>query len=216
MYPGAETYSLAKAIPSALARNSQWNTIKPTESKHTEVGLKQLISDKTQFDFSIFQDQISNRYTWAYLGPWSNTLPDYKVNGTELSLSHQLDSQWKVFGGVTALNSSGLDSRNQLPYAPKTAVSFGATGRVNGYKLSVDAQHQSSMYSLNQDRGGYTPSQVSGFTAANARVAYPMASLGKRGEVYAQINNLFDANYQFNAGYPMPGRNFRVGLIASF
>jgi len=25
-----------------------------------------------------------------------------------------------------------------------------------------------------------------------------------------------DANYQYNAGYPMPGRNFRVGLIASF
>lgn len=216
LYPGAETYSLAKAIPSAFAPNSQWNTIKPTESKHTEVGLKQVISDKTQFDFSIFQEQISNRYTWSGGGAWSNTLPDYKINGAELSLSHQLDSQWKVFGGVTALNSSGLDASNQLPYAPKTAVSLGATGRVNGYKISFDAQHQSSMYSLNQDRGGYTPSQVSGFTAANARVAYPMASLGKRGEVYAQINNLFDANYQFNAGYPMPGRNFRVGLIASF
>jgi iron complex outermembrane receptor protein len=181
--------------------------------------VKHAISDTTKFDFSIFQDQISKRYTRSGedgAGAWSNTLPDYKINGAELSLSHQLDSQWKVFGGVTALNSSGLDASNQLPYAPKTAVSLGATGRVNGYKLSFDAQHQSSMYSLNQDRGGYTPSQVSGFTAANARVAYPTTSLGKRGEVYAQINNLFGANYQYNAGYPMPGRNFRVGLIASF
>ena len=33
---------------------------------------------------------------------------------------------------------------------------------------------------------------------------------------YAAVNNLFDANYQYNAGYPMPGRNFRVGVIASF
>ena len=43
-----------------------------------------------------------------------------------------------------------------------------------------------------------------------------MASLGKKGEIYAAVNNLFDAAYQYNAGYPMPGRNFRLGLIASF
>jgi iron complex outermembrane receptor protein len=220
LYPGAETYSLVTAIPTPFVTNSQWNTIKPTVSKHSEVGLKQVVSDKTQFDFSVFQDQISNRYTWTDRftgsGTWSNTLPNYKINGTELSISHEVSSQWKLFSGLTTLNSSGLNSKNLLPYAPKTAVSLGLTGRVNGYKVSIDAQRQSSMYSLNQDRGGYTASQVNAFTAANARVAYPMASLGKRGEVYAQINNLFDANYQFNAGYPMPGRNFRVGLIASF
>jgi iron complex outermembrane receptor protein len=50
----------------------------------------------------------------------------------------------------------------------------------------------------------------------HARIAYPMSSLGKKGEIYAAVNNLFDANYQYNAGYPMPGRNFRVGVIASF
>lgn len=222
LYPGAETYALANAIPGDFQTNSQWNTIKPTTNKHTEVGVKQAISTKTQIDLSFFQDQISNRYTWTSrwavggTGTWGNTLPDYKINGAELSLSHQLDSQWKVFGGVTSLDSSGLDSNNQLPYAPKTAISLGVTGRVNGYKLSMDAQHQSSMYSLNQDRGSYTASQVGSFTAANARVAYSTTSLGKRGEVYAQINNLFNANYQYNAGYPMPGRNFRVGLIASF
>jgi outer membrane cobalamin receptor len=217
LYPGAETYSLTRTLPALFAVNNGWNTIKPTEDKHTEVGVKQAISKGTQIDFSIFQDQISNRYSWsAGTGVWGNTLPDYKINGAELSISHEINSQWKTFGGVTTLNSSGLDSSNQLPYAPKTAISAGVTGLVNGYKLSVDAQHQTSMYSLNQDRGGYTASQVSAFTVANARVAYPMATLGKRGEIYAQINNLFNADYQYNSGYPMPGRNYRVGLIASF
>jgi iron complex outermembrane receptor protein len=51
---------------------------------------------------------------------------------------------------------------------------------------------------------------------ANARISRQVAALGKKGEVYAAVNNLFDANYQYNAGYPMPGRNFRIGLIASF
>ncbi len=53
-------------------------------------------------------------------------------------------------------------------------------------------------------------------TVADARICRPVAALGKKGEVYAAVNNLFDANYEYNAGYPMPGRNVRVGLIASF
>lgn len=221
LYPGAETYSLTRALPALFNVSNGWSTIKPTENKHTEVGIKQSIDAQTRIDVSLFEDQISNRYTWSPApyggtGAWGNTLPDYKINGAELSLSHDLDSRWKLFGGVTTLNSSGLDANNQLPYAPNMAISLGVTGRANGYKLSLDAQHQSSMYSLNQDRGGYSASKVDALAVANARVAHPMASLGKRGEVYAQINNLFDASYQYNSGYPMPGRNYRVGLIASF
>ena len=51
---------------------------------------------------------------------------------------------------------------------------------------------------------------------ANARISQQVVTLGKKGEVYVAVNNLFDANYQYNAGYPMPGRDFRIGLIASF
>jgi iron complex outermembrane receptor protein len=143
---------------------------------------------------------------------WTNNFPAYKVNGAELSVRHAINSQWLMFGGVTTLDSS----LNNLPYAPSTAVSAGVSGRVGGYRVTFDAQHQTSMYSLTQGRGAFNPSQVDSLTVANTRIAYPMASLGKRGEVYAAINNLFDANYQYNAGYPMAGRNFRVGLIASF
>ena len=117
-----------------------------------------------------------------------------------------------MFGGVTVLDSS----LSNLPYAPNTAISVGATGTVSGYRIAIDVQHQSSMYSLTQDRGTFSPNEVGSLTVANARFAYPMASLGKKGEIYAAVNNLFDAAYQYNAGYPMPGRNFRLGLIASF
>ena len=43
-----------------------------------------------------------------------------------------------------------------------------------------------------------------------------MRGLGKKGEVFVSANNLFNASYAYNAGYPMPGRNYRVGLSASF
>jgi len=89
-------------------------------------------------------------------------------------------------------------------------------GKISDYRVAFDAQHQTSMYSLTQDRGTFSPNEVGSLTVANARISRPVAALGKKGEVYAAVNNLFDANYQYNAGYPMPGRNFRVGLIASF
>ena len=105
---------------------------------------------------------------------------------------------------------------SNLPYVPKTAMSVGTIGRIGGFRLALDAQRQSSMFSLTQDRGTFAPNPVGSFTVANARVSYPLAALGTKGEVYVAVNNLLDANYQYNAGYPMPGRNLRVGLSANF
>jgi outer membrane cobalamin receptor len=222
LYPGAETYTLTRAMPFAFAANNGWYKLSPSQIKHSEVGVKWDASAQTHIDLSLFQDEISDRYVWSgyYMGAvlnpasgtWSNNFPTYRVSGTEVSVKHQVNSQWTVFGGATTLDSS----LSNLPYVPKTALSVGVNGKISDYRLSLDAQHQSSMYSLTQDRGDFSPNQVGSLTVANARVSRPVAGLGKKGEVYAAVNNLFDANYQYNAGYPMPGRNFRVGLIASF
>ncbi len=69
---------------------------------------------------------------------------------------------------------------------------------------------------MTQDRGSFNPNQVGALTVANTRLSLPMPNLGKKGEVFLLVNNLFDAKYQYNAGYPMPGRNVRIGLNASF
>lgn len=222
LYPGAETYTLTRAIPMAFAANNGWNQLSPTEDKHTEVGFKWQAAANTTVDVSVFQDEISKRYIWSgfYMGAianpasgtWSNAFPTYRVSGSEAAIKHAISHDWMVFGGVTTLDSS----LSNLPYAPKTAFSFGVNGQINGYRLALDGQRQSSMYSLTQDRGSFTPSKVDGLTVANARIARPVAALGKRGEVYLAINNLFDAKYQYNAGYPMTERNVRVGVIASF
>ncbi len=201
----------------AFAANNSWDRLSPSQNKHSEVGIKWDASAQTYIDLSVFQDEISNRYVWSGFNPnatgvWSNNFPTYRVSGTEASIKHQFNSQWSVFGGVTTLDSS----LSNLPYAPKTAVSVGVNGRISEYRVAFDAQHQTSMYSLTQDRGTFSPNEVGSLTVANARISRPLAALGKKGEVYAAVNNLFDANYQYNAGYPMAGRNFRVGLIASF
>jgi iron complex outermembrane receptor protein len=217
LYPGAETYTLTRAIPMAFAANNGWDSLSPTQDKHSEVGVKWDASAQTHVDLSVFQDEISNRYVWSGFNPnatgvWSNSFPTYRVSGTEVSIKHLISSDWTIFGGITSLDSS----LSNLPYAPKTAVSIGVNGKMADYRIAFDAQHQSSMYSLTQDRGTFSPNEVGSFTIANARISRPVAGLGKKGEVYIAVNNLFDAYYQYNAGYPMPGRNFRAGLIANF
>jgi iron complex outermembrane receptor protein len=222
LYPGPETYTLTRAIPMAFAADNGWERLSPTEDQHSEVGVQWDISAQTHVDLSLFRDEVSKRYVWtgfymgAILNPasgtWSNAFPTYRISGLEASVKHRINAQWSVFGGLTHLNSS-LDN---LPYAPKLALSAGLTGVVEGYRLSLDAQHQSRMYSMTHDRGSFNPDQVDAFTVANARIAQPLPLLGKKGEVYVVINNLLDADYQYNAGYPMPGRNFRLGLSASF
>lgn len=222
LYPGAETYTLTRAIPMAFAANNGWNQLSPSETKHREIGFKWDASTSTHVDLSLFQDEISKRYVWTgfYMGAianpasgtWSNNFPAYRVSGAEASVKHEINKQWTVFGSVTTLGAS----LSNLPYAPKTAVSAGVNGWIHGYRVTLDAQHQSRMYSLTQDRGSFSPNEVDSLTVANARVSRPVAALGKKGEVYLAVNNLSDAKYQYNAGYPMPGRNARVGMIASF
>lgn len=222
LYPGAETNALTRALPMAFAANNGFNRLAPTEDKHTEIGVKWDISTKTHADLSLFRDDVTNRYIWSGFnagafappasGVWSNNFPAYRISGAEASVKHEINGQWSVFGGVTMLNST----ISNLPYVPKTAMSVGTIGRIGGFRLALDAQRQSSMFSLTQDRGTFAPNPVGSFTVANARVSYPLAALGTKGEVYVAVNNLLDANYQYNAGYPMPGRNLRVGMSANF
>jgi outer membrane cobalamin receptor len=222
LYPGAETYTLTRAIPMAFAADNGWDRLAPSVDKHTEVGVQWDITPRVHLDVSVFQDDISDRYVWSGFyagaianpasGTWSNSFPAYQTRGAEASLRAEITPQWAVFGSITTLDPS----LSKLPYAPETAVSLGVTGSVMGYRLALDGQYQSKMYSLTQDRGSFSPNEVDSLAVANARVSYPLPTLGKKGEVYLALNNLFDARYAYNAGYPMPGRQLRIGLIASF
>ena len=222
LYPGAETYALTRAIPMAFAADNGWNRLHPSRSQHRELGLQWHNSSGTQLDFAVFRDEVSDRYVWpgffvsAILNPasgtWSNGYPNYRISGAEASLQQRVGENWALFASATSLDAS-VDN---LPYVPKTALTVGLSGYIGAFRLTVDAQHQSDMYSLTLDRGTASPNQVSGFTVANARLSRTLPSLGSGSEVYLMLNNAFDTDYSYNAGYPMPGRNLRVGLIAGF
>ena len=136
------------------------------------------------------------------------------MRGAELSLRQKISSNWSFFGGYTKLDPS----ISNLPYTPKNAFTAGLNGNIGLFKVAFDAQYQSETIALTRSRnnGSSNTSQVSGFVVANMRLAHPLQALGKKGEVFVMVENLFNKDYAYRSGYPMPGRWGQIGLSASF
>lgn len=213
-YPGLEAPAIQAALP-FLFTGTSWKQLSPEELNHAEIGLKLSPIDGTQVDISVFNDQIKNRYVYdfAHSTTFFN-LGGYHTNGAELSIKQTLGQGWTAFGGLTLLDPS----INNLPYTPKTAFTAGLNGNVGVVKIAVDAQYQSQVFALNQDRNIANPNtqKVASFTVVNVRGSYPLPALGKKGEIFVALDNLLDEKYEYRPGYAMPGISGQLGVSASF
>jgi iron complex outermembrane receptor protein len=215
-YPGLEGPALAAGT--GLNLGTSWKNLSAEEMNHLEVGGRFYPDKKSRVDVSLFQDAITNRYVSSLnwmggTGYWYN-LGGYTMRGTELSAQREIIPELTIFGGWTYLNNN---STANLPYVPQNAFNAAVTGYVGKFRLSVDAQYQTAFYALNSNRDGTLNTQkMDGFVVANARVSYPIPELGKKGEVFVMVENLFNQPYSYRQGYPMPGTWGSVGLSASF
>jgi iron complex outermembrane receptor protein len=214
-YPGMEGPALQASMGANF--NQSWKNLSAEEMNHMEIGGKFNIDKKTRVDASLFQDTIKNRYTFTENWPNASFVNygQYTKQGVELSAQREILPELTVFGGWTYLNH---DSTANLPYMPKNAFNAALTGYVGKIRLSVDAQYQTSFYSQNLSRntGSTNTTLVNGFTVANARVSYPIPALGKKGEVFVIVENIFNQQYSYRQGYPMPGTWGSIGLSTSF
>ncbi|MBI3100745.1 MAG: TonB-dependent receptor [Burkholderiales bacterium] len=215
-YPGLEAPSLAQVIPPL---GSTWKQLSAEELDHAEVGVKFLPTDATQVDISFFDDRVKNRYIFGFppdVPPPAQflNLGSYRIKGAELAIRQTLGRDWTVFGSLTLLDPD-IDN---LPYTPRKALTAGLNGQVGPIRVVLDALYQSEVWALNRARaaGAVNTDKVSTFAVFNARLSYPLPALGKKGEVFLAVENLFDRSYEYKPGYPMPGRWGQIGLSASF
>jgi iron complex outermembrane receptor protein len=215
-YPGLEGPAMEAALP-FLFPISSWKKLSPEELNHVEIGLKLSPTQGTQVDVSLFSDKIKNRYIYDFsAGPTTfQNSGGYHTNGAELSVKQDIGANWVVFGGLTLLNPS----ISGLPYTPKSAFTAGLNGQVGPIKLALDALYQSQVRALSRNRDvSQNPNteKVASFTLVNARASYPLTALGKKGEVFLAVENLFDRDYEYRPGYAMPGVSGQLGFSASF
>lgn len=213
-YPGLEGPALQASM--AANFNQSWKNLSAEEMNHLEVGGKFQLDKKTRIDTSLFQDTIKNRYTFTETWPTATltSLGQYTMQGVELSAQREIIPELTLFGGWTYLNN---DSVNNLPYVPKNAFNLALTGYLGKFRMSLDAQYQTSFYSqsLSRNTGITNTTLVDGSTVANARVSYPITELGKKGEVFLMVENLLNQQYSYRQGYPMPGIWGSIGISAS-
>jgi iron complex outermembrane receptor protein len=216
-YPGQETVAV-------LGSSSNWRTLSANDMNHYEIGMKLNPIKGTQFDMSIFHDQINSRFAYSYFDPSVMRANAYKTdgdhtNGAELSLKQNLGDNWLGFVNYTYLDPQ---SSINLPYMPRSAFVLGLNGNVGLFKVAFDAQHQTKMWANTNNRvvqwgnGIGTIKEVDAFTVANVRVSYPLPQIGKKGEVFVAAENIFDEKYEYAPGYRMPGISGHLGVIASF
>ena len=210
-FPGVDVGILTAIMPFFGA---SWRSLQPETMDHKELGATWTPTRSTTLDVAVFRDKVANRYVMSF-GPSSTfaNLGAYEVEGVELSAQQQLGGGLSLFAGLTTLSAT----KDDLPYAPANSVTLGLNWQQDAWSVSIDAQRQAGMTVLKQGRDGSTNSaRVDGFTVANLRVGRKVPLLGERGEAFVAIENLFDEDYSFRAGYPMPGRSYQFGLRASF
>jgi iron complex outermembrane receptor protein len=214
---GALSYVPLNAFSGGFLPNfsaNGWQNMSPENVDHAEVGLKASPFDSTKIDLSFFIDNVKNRYVFDLMSGNYTNYGSYWMRGFEASVKQDLIADWTMFASLTMLNPS-IDN---LPYTPAQAVTAGINGPIGPLRFSFDMQYQSRVWALNRSRnvGASNTDQVEAFTVANTRLAYPMPQLGKKGEVFVGVENLFDKRYQYRPGYEMPGIWGQVGIAASF
>jgi vitamin B12 transporter len=97
----------------------------------------------------------------------------------------------------------------QLPYVPANVATLNLAFRFEPVVLSVTHSFVGRRYTRADNSEWLSPYHL---TNANVVVTIPMSS--RRLFAKAEVNNIFDKDYEVFQYYPMPGRNFRftVGL----
>lgn len=209
-YPGQEVLVLSSLIPPL---GTTWTSLKPEVLDHVELGATLVPTERTTIDVAWFTDALKDRYIFAFppavAFPQFTNLGDYSVRGLEASVRQSV-REWNVFAGLTILDPT-LAS---LPYAPKQSFVFGLNGGHGPFRLSIDAQAQSSMRVFGQERAGGAANteSVKGFVVVNARPSWAPPAMHGRAELFASFENLLNADYAYRPGYPMPGTSVQVGV----
>jgi len=214
-YPGLEASVLSNLIP---ALGQTWQDLKPEKLDHQELGVKFNPIESATLDLAVFKDKYQDRYLFAFppavSRPTFTNLGDYQIKGAEATWQQHWTHSWSSFVGFTWLDPS----LKTLPYAPSQSLSLGTTYETGPWRFSADAQYQKDMYVLAEDRtaGSANSSTVDSFTVVNLRVGHALPALGKVGEVFVAVENLFDRDYAYRTGYPMPGTSAQLGVKMGF
>ncbi len=232
-------YSEAFVMPSADHMAADWNNfgtnyvgnpnLSPESSKTYEGGFdffhRSLKGGLTYFHTD-FKDKIESVTLSNGDRSWEN-LGKAKISGFEGNFSCDIGAffNWKFevrpYVGFTYLTKyEDEETGKDLLETSDISASYGLIlSDFEGFSTRLNFAYYGEKTITDYESGWpYEDVKAGSFTVANFSVKKELLTSEKMGKLTlnAGVNNLFDEGYEFIKGYPMPGRNFYVGLRYDF
>jgi vitamin B12 transporter len=197
--------------------------LKPEEGTTTTIGINTKLGDGTKLQASIYSSHLQNALEWKSrwnLDP-ALSLPGYFYNvsnekrqGLDLNLTRQLSSQWTVGAGYTYTKTEIKDSTSA------DYVDYARNTQPNGYRLNV--QYDQDKWDASLTLRSATGRSLREFSSKSYVTLDMIANykINPDTRVYLKGYNLTNKAYELSSAngygdagsYPMPGRNFYLGV----
>lgn len=199
--------------------------LSPETSKTYEGGLdffyKSLSGALTYFSTD-FKDKIESVTRTNGDKSWDN-LGEAKISGFEGNISFDIGQYFgwgfeiKPFAGFTYLTDyEDKVTGNDLLETSDLTASYGISiSDFNGFTTRLNFAYYGEKTITDYESGWpYQNIKAKAFTVADFTISKILFTTENMGGMTLDtgINNLFDEDYAYAKGYPMPGRNFYVGL----
>ncbi|AIF49906.1 TonB-dependent receptor [Pelosinus sp. UFO1] len=193
--------------------------LKPEEGTTTTLGVNTKLGDGTKLQASIYSSRLKNALEWK--GFWPLPDPGYYYNvsnekrqGLDLNLTRQLSPQWNVGVGYTYSKTEIKDSTST------DFVNYDRNSQPNGYRLNV--QYDQDKWDASLTLRSATGRSLKEYTSKSYVTLDLIANykITPETRVYLKGYNLTNRAYELSSSngygdpgtYPMPGRNFYLGV----
>ena len=200
--------------------------LKPEKSNTYEGGID-FMRYGLQASFTYFATSFDNKIQGVYMSDGTSSYDNIgsaTIEGMELDLSYNIGSSlglsWEIkpyFNMTWLTDYKDDDTRDRLKYTSAVNLSSGISASDNDRFSGRLNIAYTSPQDVDDWQSGVYPAPVinlDGFTIVDMTGTYRMFASRRYGDVSlrAEIRNLFDENYAYVKGYPMPGINFYLGL----
>ena len=176
--------------------------------------------------YTDFEDKIETYTTPSFDTSWKN-VGEATIQGLEGEFSYDIgtlfswDFEVKPYVSFVYLTQYEDDETDRdLKYTDKYHVSYGITvSDLEGFSANLNLAYTGKKKIDDWESGWPAPEiETGGFTVANLTVSKRIFDFNEYGGITlrGEVQNLFDKDYEYAKGYPMPGRSFFLGLRYDF
>ncbi len=192
--------------PTTGADMNSTSSLKPTEGKQWEIGVKyQPVGSDSLFTAAVYDLRQENVSVSQNIGgtPVTSQTGEVKVSGIELEATSNVTDNLKMIGAYSYADTEvkkGQYAGNRLQQAPRNQASLWADytwheGTLNGFSVGAGARYVGSTYG---DQANTYDGYAGSYTLYDAAVRYDLGQLNgslKGVSVAVNANNLFNKDY---------------------